>query len=152
MTGIPRVSGRAILESRAAAPPSILIACMYLPKIYDPAAHAYRVRYAVRTILRDRFTNQGAFRSCFEMGDADEVVVSILRRGLGNPRLRAALQASRLVNFANWLVLHPEFSESYFRLYDPEAGLPRARARQPDPPLPTNSINQPDCLPRKTAP
>jgi hypothetical protein len=130
MTEITPVSGRATLESRASAPLSIRIACMYLPKIYDPAEHAYRVRYAVGTILRDRFANEGAFRNCFEMEDADEVIVAILRRGLRNPALRAALQSSRLVNFANWLVLHPEFSEPYFRLYDksPE-GWTAARQR-----------------------
>lgn len=87
---------------------------MYLPKVYDPAAHAYRVRYAIANILRDRVVNEGAFNNCFEMDDADEVICAILRRGLKNPKLRAALERSHLINLAQWLAPRPEFSEAYY--------------------------------------
>jgi hypothetical protein len=77
---------------------------MYLPKIYARAAHSYRVRYAISAILRDRIVNEGAFQPCFEMEDGDEVIRAILRRGLRNPKLRAALESSHLVNLTHWLV------------------------------------------------
>ena len=60
-------------------------AAMYLPKIYDQAAHAYRVRYAIANILRDHTANEGAFKGCFEMEDGDGVILAILRRGLKYP-------------------------------------------------------------------
>ena len=90
---------------------------MYLPRVYDPAEHAYRVRYVIRTILRDRIANEGAFDNCFEMEDADEVIRAILCMGLKNTRLRAALQSSHIVNLVQWLVLYPEFSEPYYRAW-----------------------------------
>jgi hypothetical protein len=90
---------------------------MYLPKVYDPAAHAYRVRYAIVTILRDHVVNEGAFKNCFEMENGDEVIRAILRRGLKNQTLRAALERSHLVNLTHWLALYPEFSEPYYRSY-----------------------------------
>lgn len=89
---------------------------MYLPKIYDPVAHRYRVRYAITSILRDRVANEGAFKICFEMEDGDEVVCAILRRGLKNQKLRAALEGSHVVNLTEWLMFHSEFSEAYHRL------------------------------------
>ncbi len=92
-------------------------ASMYLPKVYDPAARAYRVRYAIANILRDRVVNEGAFNTCFEMDDAEEVICAILRRGLKNPKLRAALERSHLINLARWLTPRPQFSEAY---YSPE--------------------------------
>lgn len=88
---------------------------MYLPRVYEPAAHAYRVRYAIANIVRDRVVNEGAFRNCFEMEDGDQVICAILRRGLKNSKLRAALERSHLVNLTQWLALHPEFSEPYYR-------------------------------------
>ncbi len=87
---------------------------MYLQKIFDPAAHAYRVRYAIANILRDRVAHEGAFTNCLELEDADEVICAILRRGLKNQKLRAALRKSHLINLNDWLVLHPEFSEAYY--------------------------------------
>jgi hypothetical protein len=96
-------------------------ATMYLPRVYDPAAHAYRVRYAIANILRDRLVNEGAFHNCFEMEDGDEVICAILRRGLKNPKLRGALEGSHLVNLVHWLDLHPEFSEAY---HSTEAQVP----------------------------
>lgn len=90
---------------------------MRLPKILEPGAHAYRVRYAIATILRDRIANDGAFTNCFEMEDSEAVVRTILRRGLRNPKLRAALERSHLVNLTQWLILHPEFAEPYYRCY-----------------------------------
>jgi hypothetical protein len=86
---------------------------MYLPKIYDPGARAYRVRYAIANILRDRVVNEGAFNTCFEMDGNDEVVCAILRRGLKNPKLRTALEKSNLISLTHWLILHPEFAEAY---------------------------------------
>jgi hypothetical protein len=91
---------------------------MYLPKVYDPTAHAYRVRYAIATILRDRVINEGAFNTCFQMEDAEEVIRAILRRGLRNSNLRVALQQSHLINLADWLILRPEFAEAYFTARD----------------------------------
>lgn len=90
---------------------------MYLQKVYDPAAHAYRVRYAIAIILRNYVVNEGAFKNCFEMEDGDEVIRAILHRGLKNQKLRAALERSHLVNLTHWLVLYPEFSEPYYRNY-----------------------------------
>jgi hypothetical protein len=90
------------------------VAGMYLPKVHDPVARTYRVRYAIANILRDRVTNEGAFNTCFEMEDAEEVIGAILRRGLKNPRLRTALERSHLVNLAQWLAPRPEFSEAYY--------------------------------------
>jgi len=87
---------------------------MRLPKVLDPAARDYRVRYAIATILRDRIANEGAFKNCFEMEDGEEVVYIILRRGLKNPKLRAALLGSHLVNLHQWLAGHPELMEPYY--------------------------------------
>ena len=87
---------------------------MYLSRVYDPGAHKYRVRYAIATILRDRVVNEGAFSSCFEMEDQDQVIRAILRRGLKNPRLRLALERSHLVNLVEWLAPRPEFYEAYY--------------------------------------
>jgi hypothetical protein len=86
---------------------------MYLRKIYDLSACAHRVRYAIANIFRDRIVNEGAFNSCFEMGDGDEVIRAILRRGLKNSRLRAALYRSHLVNLTHWLAPYPELAEAY---------------------------------------
>jgi hypothetical protein len=86
---------------------------MYLPRIYDWRASRYRVRYAIRNILRDRVVNEGAFSACFEMEDAEEVIRTILGRGLKNPKLRIALERSHLINLPNWLAFRPEFSEAY---------------------------------------
>jgi hypothetical protein len=86
---------------------------MYLSKLYDPAARAYRIRYAIISILRDRVVNGGAFACCFEMENEDEVVLAILRRGLKNPRLLAALENSHIIDLNRWLVRHPEFAEPY---------------------------------------
>lgn len=88
---------------------------MYLTKVYDPFAHRYRIRYAIVNILRDRVANEGAFQTCFEMEDGDEVVCAILRRGLKSLKLRTALEASHIINFTDWLIHHPEFSEAYRR-------------------------------------
>lgn len=87
---------------------------MYLPKVYDSRASDYRVRYAIANILRDRVVNEGAFNTCFEMDDADQVICAILRRGLRNPKLRIALERSRLVNLVEWLAPRPEFWEAYY--------------------------------------
>ncbi len=107
---------------------------MYLPKVYDPSARAYRVRYAIATILRDRIANEGAFNACFEMDDAEEVVCTILRRGLKNAKLRTALQRSHLINFTQWLAPRPEFSEAYYAtgLIRPRRRVPGARSNGKD--------------------
>lgn len=97
---------------------------MYLPKIYDPGARAYRVRYAIANILRDRVVNEGAFKACFEMDGDDEVMCVILRRGLKNPRLRTALEKSRLISLTYWFILHPEFAEAY---HANKTGIPGGR-------------------------
>lgn len=74
---------------------------------------AYRIRYAITTILRDRVVNEGAFACCFEMGDGDAVILAILRRGLKQPKLRVALERSHLINLNHWLTMHPEFAEPF---------------------------------------
>jgi hypothetical protein len=87
---------------------------VYLPRVYARGAGAYRVRYAIANIMRDRVVNEGAFTNCFEMEDGDEVICAILRRSLKNQKLRTALERSHLVNLVQWLILHPEFSEAYY--------------------------------------
>lgn len=86
---------------------------MYRRKLYDPGERMYRVRYAIATILRDRLVNEGAFNCCFEMGDEDDVKRVILRRGLKNPKLRAALERSHLINLTHWLASYPDLAEAY---------------------------------------
>ena len=87
---------------------------MYRTKLYDPAAHAYRIRYAIGCILRDRLVNEGAFNVCFEMLDEAEVIRAILSRGLKNRRLRTALERSHLVSLTCWLRRFPDLAEAYF--------------------------------------
>jgi len=55
--------------------------------------HASQVRYVIARILCDRAPNESPFKNCFEM-DGDELTHAILRRGLKNPKLHAALEAS----------------------------------------------------------
>ncbi|MCZ2076238.1 MAG: hypothetical protein LC130_14700 [Bryobacterales bacterium] len=86
---------------------------MRLPKTYERGARAHRIRYAIANILRDRVVNEGAFANCFEMEDADEVIRTILRRGLKNPKLRTALERSHLVNLTGWLLRYPDLHEAY---------------------------------------
>ncbi len=119
-------------QSFSAALPPFREAFMYLPKVYDPGAHAYRVRYATANILRDRVVNEGAFNACFEMDDAEEVICAILRRGLKNPKLREALERSHLINLTQWLAPRPEFSEAYYATESkPTAGkAPRVGGRK----------------------
>lgn len=50
------------------------------------------------------------------MDDEDEVIRVILRRGLKNKRLHAALEHSHLVNLTKWLVRYPDLAEAYIRL------------------------------------
>jgi hypothetical protein len=87
---------------------------MYLSKVYEVGATLHRIRYAMSTILRDRVVNEGAFRVCFEMEDEDLVVQAILRRGLRNRRLRAALESSHLIDLTHWLARYPDLAEAYF--------------------------------------
>lgn len=86
---------------------------MYQARVYDPAACAHRIRYAIANILRDRVVNEGAFNVCFEMGDEDFVVRTILLRGLRNPKLRAALERSHLIDITHWLARYPDLAEAY---------------------------------------
>jgi hypothetical protein len=89
---------------------------MYLAKVYEPGATAHRIRYAIANILRDRIVNEGAFRVCFEMGDEDTVMRTILRRGLRNPRLRIALERSHLIDLTHWLARYPDLAEAYLEI------------------------------------
>lgn len=88
---------------------------MYLKQLYAPSERYRRVRYAVATILRDRIVNEGAFNVCFEM-DGDEVIHAILRRGLKNPKLRAALRGSHLISLTQWLNCFPDMAEAYYAI------------------------------------
>jgi hypothetical protein len=100
-------------ESKIPATTKGLSGMPYLSKIYDLAEYDYRLRYAIRTIVRDRIANEGAFKSCFEMGDGEEIILAILRRGLKNPKLRGSLESSHFVNLNQWLLRYPEFAMAY---------------------------------------
>jgi hypothetical protein len=86
---------------------------MYLAKVYDPDARAYRVRYAIANILRDRVTNEGAFKVCFEMDEGDGVERAILARALKDAKLRTALERSHLIDLRSWLTRYPDLAEAY---------------------------------------
>lgn len=86
---------------------------MYLKKLYEPGASEHRIRYAIATLLRDYVVNEGAFQVCFEMEDEEKVIHTILRRGLKNPALRAALEGSHLINLTLWLNRFPDMEEAY---------------------------------------
>jgi hypothetical protein len=83
-------------------------------RLYEASARDYRVRYAIRCIMRDRTSDEGAFKVCFEMEDEELIIRIILRRGLGNPKLRSALERSHLIDLTHWLQRFLEFSESYY--------------------------------------
>jgi hypothetical protein len=83
-------------------------------KIFDPSEREYRVRYVARTIMRDRIANEGAFKNCLEMEDGEQVIQIILRRGIKNPKLRAALHRSHLINLDQWLRPYPALLEAYY--------------------------------------
>ena len=102
-------------------------AAIYLSRMYEDGATRHRVRYAICNILRDRVVNEGAFRVCFEMGDQDLVVKAILRRGLNNPRLRAALEGSHLIDLNRWLRPYPDLAEAYLRTAVPDISRPIGR-------------------------
>ncbi len=87
---------------------------MYRTRLYDLNARSYRIRYAIAAILRDRIANEGAFRVCFEMLDEEDVIRAILSRGLKDPRLRAALERSHLVDLTHWLIRFPDLAEAYY--------------------------------------
>ena len=95
-------------------------AAIYLSRVYEDGATRHRIRYAICNILRDRVVNDGAFRVCFEMGDQDLVVRTILRRGLKNPRLRAALERSHLIELNRWLRPYPDLAEAYLATAVPD--------------------------------
>lgn len=102
-------------------------AAIYLSRVYEDGATRHRVRYAISNILRDRVVNEGAFRVCFEMGDQDLVVRTILRRGLKNPRLRAALERSHLIDLTLWLRPYPDLAEAYLTTAVPDIQRPVER-------------------------
>jgi len=87
---------------------------MYLSILYEPGATAYRIRYALATILRDRTANEGAFSVCFQMEDRDTVIRTILARGLRSPRTRMALERSHLIDINEWLMNYPDLLEAYW--------------------------------------
>jgi hypothetical protein len=86
---------------------------MYLTRIYEPGQYEYRLRYVIASILRDRIANEGAFKTCFEMEDGQEIIVAILRRGLRDEKLRRALEGSHIVSLVDWLVCYPQFAMKY---------------------------------------
>ncbi len=102
------------------------MATLNVAKIFDPAAREYRVRYVIRTILRDRIGNEAAFRNCLEMADADQVIQIILRRGLKSQKLRTALHRSHLINLDQWLRRRPAFSEAYYFPEEVGPGVPKS--------------------------
>ncbi len=87
---------------------------MYRARLYDASARAYRLRYAIRCILRDRASDEGAFKVCFEMEDEEQIIRAILRRGLGNPQLRSALERSHLIDLTHWLQRFADLAEDYY--------------------------------------
>ena len=92
---------------------------MYRARLYDSDARSYRIRYAIATIMRDRISNEGAFKVCFEMLDEEQVIRAILSRGLKNPRLRTALERSHVVDLTHWLLRFPDLAEAYYRCDSP---------------------------------
>lgn len=94
---------------------------MRLSRIYGQGEFQYRLRYAVRTIRRDRIANGGAFSACFEMEDSDQIILAILRRGLKTPTFRKALERSHLVNIHEWLTNHPDLASRYYDSDDTES-------------------------------
>jgi hypothetical protein len=48
------------------------------------------------------------------MEDGEQIIVTILQRGLKDCRLRAALEGSHLVNVHEWLMQHPELAARYY--------------------------------------
>jgi hypothetical protein len=82
-------------------------------RIYQLEAYEHRLRYAIQTIMRDRIVNEGAFNNCFEMGDGDRIILTILRRGLKNRKLRIALEGSHVIDLNSWLIRYPEFVIRY---------------------------------------
>jgi len=103
---------------------------MYRAKLYDPAARAYRIRYAITCILRDRVANEGAFKVCFEMLDEAKVIRSILSRSLKNRRLLTALERSHIVDLTRWLLRFPDLAEAYYAIGEPLPALYIARNRK----------------------
>lgn len=73
----------------------------------------YRVRYAIRCIMRDQTSDEGAFKVCFEMEDEEQIIRRILRRGLTNARLRSALEKSHLIDLTHWLQRFADLAEKY---------------------------------------
>lgn len=61
-------------------------------RVYDPAQFRYRVSFAARCLIQGR-THTRTFDTCFEMGDGNEVVATLMQRALRNPRLDQALRA-----------------------------------------------------------
>jgi hypothetical protein len=86
---------------------------MYLRRIYESGQYQYRLRYAIANILRDRIVNEGAFKTCFELEDGQEIILAILRRGLKNSRLRRALEGSHIISLVDWLARYPQFAMKY---------------------------------------
>jgi hypothetical protein len=81
--------------------------------VYEAGATRHRIRYAIDSIMRDRVTNEGALSVCFEMGDDDAVMRTILVRGLKNTRLRLALEHSHLIDLTHWLARYPDLAEAW---------------------------------------
>lgn len=63
--------------------------------------------------MRDRIVNEGVFNNCFEMGDGDRIIQTILKRGLNNRKLRIALEGSHVIDLNSWLIRYPEFVMRY---------------------------------------
>jgi hypothetical protein len=63
------------------------------------------------------------------MEDADQVIQIILRRGLKNQKLRAALHGSHLINVDQWLRPYPEFSEAYYFPEEVSPSAPKSTGR-----------------------
>jgi hypothetical protein len=87
---------------------------MHRARLYDASARDYRLRYAIRCIMRDRTSDEGAFKVCFEMEDEEQIIRTILRRGLGNPQLRSALERSHLIDLTHWLQRFADLAEDYY--------------------------------------
>lgn len=86
---------------------------MHRHQLYEVSASDYRIRYAIRTILRDRAPDEGAFKVCFEMEDEELVIRTILRRGIRNRKMRTALERSHLIDLTHWLLRFPDLAEAY---------------------------------------
>ena len=103
---------------------------VYRHRLYEASASNYRIQYAVRSILRGRVADGGAFNLCFEMADEERIIRTILRRGLRSRTLRSALEGSHLIDLTHWLQRFPDLAEAYYAEDSSDATVHQSRVRR----------------------